>query len=92
MRGVAIYRTMKTLWKRTKNQPIISRIIDHALKDSSQGNKRCRSRKGIYYQETLSHNLISFKRTDYGMNRVRVDWGYEVVRDITRAVVRIVVH
>jgi len=24
---------MKTFWKRSKNQPIISRIIDHDLKD-----------------------------------------------------------
>jgi len=63
---------MKTFWKRSKNQPIISRIIDHDLKDSSQGTKRCRSRKGIYNQETLSHNLMSFKRTDYG-NRYRKD-------------------
>ncbi|GAH07840.1 unnamed protein product, partial [marine sediment metagenome] len=33
MRGVAIYRTIKTFWKRPKNQPIISRIIDHDLKE-----------------------------------------------------------
>lgn len=68
MRRVAIYRTMKTFWKRSKNQPIISRIIDHDLEDSSQGNKRCRNRKGIYNQETLFHNLIYFKRTDYGID------------------------
>lgn len=47
MRGVAIYGTMKTFWKRSKNQPIISKIIDHDLKDSSQSNKKGRSRKGI---------------------------------------------
>ena len=68
MRGVAIYRTMKTFWKRHNNKLIIFRIINHNLKDSSQGNKRCRSRKGIYNQETLSHNLISFKRTDCGID------------------------
>ncbi|GAF85727.1 unnamed protein product [marine sediment metagenome] len=73
MRGVAIYKTMKTFWKGSKNQSIIFRIIDHDLKDSSQGNKRCRSRKGIYNQETLSHNLISFKRTDCGMDIGRID-------------------
>jgi hypothetical protein len=59
---------MKTFWKRTKNKLIIARLTDHDLKDSSQGNKRCRSRKGIYNQKTLSHNLISFKRTDYGID------------------------
>ena len=75
MIGVTIYRTMKTLWKRSKNQPIISRIIDHDLKDSSQGNKSGRSGKGICNQETSSQDLVSFKRTDYGMNRVRIDWG-----------------
>lgn len=92
MRGVAIYRTMKTLWKRTKNKLIIARLTDHDLKDSSQSNKRCRSRKGIYIQKTSSQDLVSFKRTDYGMNRVRIDWGYEIVRDTTRTVVRIVVR
>jgi len=35
MKGVAIYRVMKTFWKRTKNKPIITKIIDHSLKDSS---------------------------------------------------------
>ena len=68
MRGVAIYWTMKTFWKRSKNQPIISRIIDHGLKDGSQGNKSGRSRKGIYNQETLSQDIISFKRTDCGID------------------------
>ncbi len=92
MRGVAIYRTMKTFWKRSKNQMIISRIIDHDLKDSSQGNKRCRSRKGIYNKKTSSQDLVSFKRTDYGMNRVRIDWGYEKVCGTTRTVVRIAVR
>ena len=29
MRGVAIYKTMKTFWKGSKNQSIIFRIIDH---------------------------------------------------------------
>ncbi len=92
MRGVAIYRTMKTFRKRTKDQPIISRIIDHYLKDSSQGNKRCRSRKGIYNKKTSSQDLVSFKRTDCGMDIGRIDWGYEIVRDTTRTVVRIVVR
>jgi hypothetical protein len=68
MRGVAIYGTMKAFWKGSKNQSIIFRIIDHDLKDSSQGNKRGRSRKGIYNQETFSHNLISFKKTDCGID------------------------
>jgi len=68
MRGVAIYGTMKTFWKRSKNQPIISKIIDHDLKDIGQGNKRCRSRKGIYIQEILSHNFIFFNRTDCGID------------------------
>jgi len=68
MRGVAIYGTMKTLWKGSKNQSIIFRIIDHDLKDSSQGNKRGRSRKRIYNQEILFNNFISFKRTDCGMD------------------------
>jgi len=58
MREVAIYRTMKIFWKRPKNQPIISRIIDHDLKDSSQGNKRCRSRKSIYNKKP--HPGISY--------------------------------
>ena len=74
MRGVAIYRTMKTFWERSKNQPIISRIIDHDLNDSSQGNKSGRSRKGIYNQETLSQDIISFKRIDYEMDIGRIDW------------------
>ncbi len=65
MRGVAIYRTMKTFWKRPKNQPIISRIIDSDLKDSSQGNNK----------KTSSQDLVSFKRTDYGMDIGRIDWG-----------------
>ena len=65
MRGVAIYRTMKTFWKRPKNQPIISRIIDRDLKDSSQGNNK----------KTSSQDLVSFKRTDYGMDIGRIDWG-----------------
>jgi len=73
---------MKTFWKRPKNQPIISRIIDHNLKDSSQGNKRCRSRKGIYNKKTSSQDLVSFKRTDYGMDIGRIDWGYETVREL----------
>jgi len=92
MRGVAIYKAMKTFWKRSKNQPIISRIIDHDLKNSSQGNKRCRSRRGIYNKKTSSQDLVSFKRTDCGMDIGRIDWGYEKVRDTTRTVVRIVVR
>jgi len=92
MRGVAIYGTMKTFWKGSKNQSIIFRIIDHDLKDSSQGNKRCRSRKGIYNKKTSSHDLISFKRADYGMDSERVDRGYEIVRDTTRTVVRVAVR
>jgi len=92
MRGVAIYKTMKTFWKRSKNQPIISRIIDHDLKNSSQGNKRCRSRRGIYNKKTSSQDLVSFKRTDCGMDIGRIDWGYETVRDTTRTAVRIVVR
>jgi len=82
MRGVAIYKTMKTFWKRYKNQPIISRIIDHDLKNSSQGNKRCRSRRGIYNKKTSSQDLVSFKRTDCGMDIGRIDWGYETVREL----------
>jgi hypothetical protein len=76
-----IYGIIKILWKRPNNKLIISRIIDHDLKDSSQGNKRCRSRKGIYNKKTSSQDLGFFKRTDYGMNRVRIDWGYEIVCD-----------
>jgi len=73
MIGTAIYGITKTLWKRPNNKLIISRIIDHNLKDSSQGNKKGRSRKGIYNQKTLSHNLISFKGTDYGRDIRRID-------------------
>jgi hypothetical protein len=73
MRVVAIYRTMRTFWKRSKNQPIISRLTDHDLKEGSQDNKKCRSRKGIYNQETSSQDFISFKRIDYGMDRGRID-------------------
>ncbi len=58
MRGVAIYGIIKTLWKRSNNKLIISRIIDHDLKDSSQGNKRCRSRKG--YITKKPHPKISY--------------------------------
>lgn len=75
MRGVAIYRTIKTLWKRPKNKLIIARLTDHDLKNSNQGNKSGRSRKGIYNQETLSQDLISFKRTDYEMDIGRIDRG-----------------
>lgn len=35
MIGVAIYMTIKTLWKRPKNTSIIARIIGYKLKDSS---------------------------------------------------------
>jgi len=49
---------MKIFWKRPKNQLIIFRIIDHDLKDSSQCNKRCRSRKGIYNKKP--HPRISY--------------------------------
>ena len=73
MIGTAIYGIIKTLWKRPNNKLIISRIINHNFKDSSQGNKRGRSRKGIYNQEILSHNLISFKRTDCGIDIGRID-------------------
>lgn len=52
---------MKTLWKRTKNQPIISIIIDHGLKDSGQGNKRCRSRKEIYNKKPHPRILSPLK-------------------------------
>jgi len=69
----AIYGIIKTLWKRPNNKLIISRIIDHNLKDSSQDNKKGRSRKGIYNQKTLSNNLISFKGTDYGIDIRRID-------------------
>jgi len=48
MIGTTIYGIIKTFWKRPNNKLIISRIIDHDLKDSNQGNKRGRSRKGIY--------------------------------------------
>jgi len=89
MIGLVIYRTIKTLWKRPKNKPIIARIIDHDLKDGSQGNKRCRSRKGIYNKKTSSRDLVSFIRADYGMDSERVDRGYEIVRDTTQTVVRI---
>jgi len=58
MREATIYRTMKTFWKKSKNQLIISRIIDHDLKESSQGNKRCRSRKEIYNKKP--HPRISY--------------------------------
>ena len=61
MRGVAIYRTMKIFWKRSMNQPIISRIIDHDLKDSSQGNKRCRSRKGYITKKPHPRILYPLK-------------------------------
>jgi len=72
---VTIYMNMKTLWKRTKNKLIIARLADHDLKDSSQDDKSGRSRKGIYNQETLSQDIISFKRIDYGMDIGRIDWG-----------------
>jgi hypothetical protein len=39
MREVAIYRTMKIFCKRPKNQPVISRIIDHDLKESIYNKK-----------------------------------------------------
>jgi len=89
MIGTTIYGIIKTLWKGPNNKLTISRIIDHDLKDSSQGNKRCRSRKGIYNKKTSSQDLVSFKRADYGMDIGRIDWGWEVVRDTTRTVVRI---
>ncbi|GAJ23186.1 unnamed protein product, partial [marine sediment metagenome] len=43
MRGVAIYRTMKTPWKRTKNKLMIAKLTECDLKDSSQDNKSSRS-------------------------------------------------
>jgi hypothetical protein len=35
MIGIAIYMTIKTLWKRTKNKSIIARIIGYKLKDNN---------------------------------------------------------
>lgn len=35
MIGVAMYTTIKTLWKRPKNKSTIARIIGHNLKESS---------------------------------------------------------
>lgn len=35
MIGVAIYMTIKTLWKRPKNKSIIARIIGYKLKDNN---------------------------------------------------------
>ena len=83
---------MKTLWKKPKNKLIIAKLTNHDLKYSNQGNKRCRSRKGIYNKKTPSQDLVSFKRADYGMDSERVDRGYEIVRDTTRTVVRIAVR
>jgi len=59
MRGAAICMIINTLWKRVNKILIISRIINHDLKEVNQDNKRCRNRKRIYNQETLFQDLIS---------------------------------
>jgi len=58
MRGVAIYKAMKTFWKRSKSQPIISRIIDHDLKDIVKVIKDAEVGKG--YITKKPHPRISY--------------------------------
>ncbi|GAH68105.1 unnamed protein product [marine sediment metagenome] len=61
MRGVAIYRTMKTFWKRFKNQPIISRIIDHDLKDVVKAIKNAEVGKGYITKKPYPMVLYPLK-------------------------------
>ena len=54
MIGVAMYTTIKTLWKKHKNKSLIARLTGHGFKDSSQEDKGDRRGKIISTQKYSS--------------------------------------